>query len=312
MKTSVLPAPSTAVIGAQDMGAMAAFLGVFGGQPRRLPPLAPEAARQLYGIDTALDQLLIEEPGSAGTIRLVQTPNAPLPFLPLQEGPYGVDYYSRDLELSLSMLSAAGGNTTSRVVGYTGDPAFHSAEETGHITHELMMVGPEELRLFLTDVRRTTNPWPTLLSTDSARTHSELLQVVWVVCDIEAELAFWRDEIGMIVVLDEVPELDEMQDLMFTPRNSPLRCVHVTDAVGHHKIELLFYPDEKLMPHPHGGIRGGLHSVAFDVHDLDATMRLLPSATFGPVVTADQGRGSQRVVAGRSPSGSVQFELWEI
>ncbi|MBO9523428.1 MAG: VOC family protein [Nocardioidaceae bacterium] len=312
MKTSVLPAPSAAVLGAQEIGGLAAFLGVFGGQPRRLPALSAEAAGQLYGIDAPLEQVLIEEPGSAGTLRLVRTPNAAVPFQPLQEGPYGVDYYSRDIELSLSMLRAAGGSTTSRLVGYSGDPAFHTPEETGHITHELMVVGPEELRLFLTDVRRTTNPWPTLLSTDSARTHSELLQVVWVVADIEAELAFWRDEVGMIVVLDEIPELEEMQDLMFTPRSSPLRCVHVTDAVGHHKIELLSYPDETLVPYPHGEIRGGLHSVAFDVHDLEATLRLLPSATFGPVVTADQGRGPQRVVSALSPSGSVRFELWEV
>ncbi|WP_459984891.1 hypothetical protein [Nocardioides sp. AN3] len=312
MKNSVLPAPSGAVMGAQDMGAIAAFLGVFGGQPRRLPVLSPEASEHLYGISGPSEQLLIEEPGSAGTIRVVQTPHAALPFVPLQEGPYGVDYYSRDLELSLSMLAAAGGTTTSRLVGYTGDPAFHAPEETGHITHELMVIGPEELRLFLTDVRRTTNPWPTLLSTDSARTHSELLQVVWVVGDIELELRFWRDEVGMIVVLDEVPELDEMQALMFTPRNSPLRCVHVTDAVGHHKIELLSYPEETLTPYPHDQLRGGLKSVAFDVHDLAATMRALPSATFAPVVTADRGRGPQRVVAGRSPSGSVCFELWEV
>jgi hypothetical protein len=39
-------------------------------------------------------------------------------------------------------------------------------------------------------------------------------------------------------------------------------------------------------------------------------MAALPSATFGTVITADDGGGARRAVAGKAPDGA-RFELWE-
>ncbi|MBS1694268.1 MAG: hypothetical protein JST91_18805 [Actinobacteria bacterium] len=306
------PAPSSTVLGATDPAAMAAFLAVFGGQPRRVPPLSVVTSSSLYGIEAELDQVVVTEPRSGATIRIVGTPHPAPTFTPLVAGPYGIDYYTRDLELSQGMLRAVGGREFSPLVGYTGVPNAAGPQITGHITHELMLRGPDELAVFLTDVTATSRPWPTLLDVDPDRVHSELLQMCWVVDDMDAERAFWLEEVGWICVLDEVPDLDEMQTLMSTPGNSPLRCVHVTGAAGNHKIELMAYPAERVGARAHWPLRGGLHCVTFDVADLDATMAALPSAHFGIPLVADAGRGPQRVVTATSPGGCVRFELWEV
>jgi hypothetical protein len=307
----VLLAPRSTVIGATNPAATAAFLAIFGGQPVRVPTLDAASAHALYGTDAELSQIVIHEPGSDATIRIVETPNAAPLFQPLLAGPYGVDYYTRDLELSVAMLVQAGAKGLSPLIGYTGVPTGRGPEITGHVTNEMLLRGPDELCVFLTDITQTSRPWPTLLSADLKRTHSELLQLCWVVEDMETERSFWVDEAGMTCVLDEVPELDQMQALMFTPGNSPLRCVHVTDAPGHHKIELMCYPEEAVGHRPHWPLRAGLHSAGFVVADLDVTRGLLPSAHFGDVVTADIGEGPQRAVAATTPGGSMRFELWE-
>ncbi len=308
---SVLLAPQSTVLGATNPAATATFLAVFGGQPVRVPALDAASAYALYGVEAELSQIVIHEPRCDATIRIVQTPNAAPVFRPLMAGPYGVDYYTRDIQLSVAMLTEAGEKGFSPLIGYTGVPTGQGPEITGHITNEMMLRGPDELCVFLTDITRTSRPWPTLLSADLRRTHSELLQLCWVVADMETEKSFWVDEAGMICVLDEVPELDQMQALMFTPGNSPLRCVHVTDGPGRHKIELMSYPEEIVGRRPHWPLRAGLHSAGFVVDDLDVTRGLLPSARFGEVVTANIGVGPQRAVTATTPGGSMRFELWE-
>jgi catechol 2,3-dioxygenase-like lactoylglutathione lyase family enzyme len=306
----VLTYPETTVIGATDLPRMAAFLSVFGAQPEAISPLAPSVALALYGIEEELPQLLLHEPGGTEKIRLVQTPNAAPEFAPLVAGPYGIDYYTRDLELSLAMLDVAGAKHFSPLVGYAGEPTLHGPNTSGESTHELLFQGPDDLSIFLTDIRITSKPWPTKLDVEPHRTHSELLMLCWVVSDAAAERRFWTEEVGMTIVGDMHPESDEMQKLMFTPRNTPLHCLNITDEGRHHKMELMSYPQETLGVRPAWPLRAGFHGGAFYVDDVDAAIAALPSASFGEIVAADEGRGDKRVVAAKSPD-CVRFEIWE-
>jgi hypothetical protein len=306
----VLSSPTTSVVGTTDLGRMAAFFSVFGAQPRRLPPVSRDSARALYGHDSELRQLLLTEPGTGTTIRLVETPLAAPAFEPLRSGAYGIDYYTRDLELTLDMLERVGRGPVSPLVVY-GVP--------GNRTHELLTFGPDELPVFLTDVRITDSPWRTLLDDDPLRTHSELLMQVYVTESPDTERRFWLGEAGLLNAYPDASEYgdseqtewnDEMQRLMFTPRNTPLDGINVTGTDRNHKMELLSYPQETVTPRESWPLRAGFFGGGFEVEDLEQTMAALPSATFGDIATADQGTGEQRVVSGCSPA-SIRFELWE-
>lgn len=312
MAKATLNAPSCTVIGSVHPERMTAFLSIFGGQPRRIPNLPAAAAYALYGIEQQLRHFVIDEPGFNSAIRIVETPHAAPSFTPLQAGPYGIDYYTRDIELSVAMLECAGAKNFSPLIGYTGTPSPEGPQITGHVTHELLLHGPDELAVFLTDVNTTSRPWHTALTDEPLRTHSELLQACWVVSDMDLDRRFWVEEAGLSCVLDEIPEVDEMQQLMFTPGNSPLRCVHITKGAGHHKIEMMNYPQESVGRRPDWPLRGGLHASAFTVEDLDTARAALPSARFGPLARADIGAGPQRVVTATSPGAGVRFELWEV
>jgi catechol 2,3-dioxygenase-like lactoylglutathione lyase family enzyme len=307
---AVLTYPETTIIGTTDLPRMANFLAIFGAQPERIPDLSAEAASALYGIEETLPQLILHEPNGTERIRLVQTPHAAPAFEPLVAGPYGIDYYTRDLELSLDMLRAAGARNFSPLVGYAGEPTIHGPNTSGDLTHELLFQGPDDLSIFLTDIRITSDSWPTKLTVEPHRTHSEVLMLCWVVSDAQAERRFWTEEVGMEIVGDGHPENDEMQKLMFTPRNTPLHCLNITDAGHHHKMELMSYPQETLGVRPDWPLRGGFHGGGFYVEDLEAAIAALPSATFGAIVEADEGDGLRRAVSAKSPD-AVRFEIWE-
>lgn len=306
----VLSHPVTSIVGATDLGRMAAFFSVFGAQPRQLPPLTRQAALALYGHHRELPQLLLTEPGTHTTIRLVETPLAAPPFEPLKSGAYGIDYYTRDIELTLNMLERVGRGKVSPLVVY-GVP--------GNRTHELLTFGPDELPVFLTDVRITDHPWHTLLDEEPLRTHSELLMQVYVTDAPDIERRFWLEEAGLVNAYPEAVAYgdgeqnewnDEMQRLMFTPRNTPLDGINITDPGRHRKMELLSYPQEDVTPRDSWPMPAGFFAGGFEVTSIEQAIESLPSATFGEIVTADQGQGEQRVVSGMSPA-SVRFELWE-
>jgi hypothetical protein len=306
----VLNYPESTIIGATDLARMAAFFSVFGAQPERLPPLPREAAQALYGHDRELPQLLLREPGIRTTIRLVETPLASPPFEPLKSGAYGIDYYSRDLELTLDALQHVGRGAVSPLVVY-GVP--------GNRTRELLTFGPDELPVFLTDVRITDRPWPTLLDQDASRIHSELLMQVYVTSAPVIEQRFWLEEAGLVNAYPNASSYDdgeqtewndEMQRLMFTPRNTPLAGINVTSPGGLHKMELLDYPEETVTPRDDWPLRAGFFAGGFDVARLETAIEQLPSASFGEIISADRGQGLQRAVRATSP-GSIRFELWE-
>jgi hypothetical protein len=307
---AVLTYPETTIIGATDIYKMVTFLSVFGAQPERLPNLTREAASALYGIDSELRHFVLHEPGGTETIRVIETPHEAPPFTPLVAGPYGIDYYSRDLELSIGMLKAAGATDFSPLVGYAGEPSIHGEDTSGKKTHELLLHGPDNLGIFLTDITITSAPWPTKLTTEPHRLHSEVLMLCWIISDKKGERRFWSEEVGMEIVGDGFPENDEMQKLMYHPRSTPLHCLNITDAGHHHKMELMSYPDETVGRRPDWPLLAGFHAGGFFVDNLEETTEALPSATFGDIVTVDAGSGPQRARTAASPDG-VRFELWE-
>lgn len=308
---SALSYPETTIIGTTDLLRMSNFLSIFGAQPLRIPDIPREAARVLYGIDAELPQLLLREPTTHTRIRLVETPYAAPPFEPLKYGPYGIDYYSRDLHLSCQLLKRGGADRFSPLVPYGVD---------GDRNHELLFFGPDELAIFLTDTVLTDKPWPTKLDEEPLRIHSEILMHVWVVDQPQVEQDFWLGEAGLILASSRNPDMwtkekdqewnDNMQRLMYTPRNTPLHGINITDTGRHHKIELLDYPEEDVTPRDSWPLRGGFFAGAFYVGDVEATIAQLPSASFSEIVTVDEGDGPARVVTAMSP-GCVRFELWE-
>ncbi len=310
MSREVLTHPEVTVIGATDIYRAAAFLSIFGAQPEPVPSIPASVAAELYGVDAELAQLVLRTPGAQGSVRLVQTPNAAPPFEPLVAGPYGIDFYTTDMELTLRLAEAAGATGFSPVVGYESEGTVSHDKVADRLQYEARLLAPDEMSVFLTDVSTSAVAFPTALTGDLDRLHSELLMLCWVVEDIEVEKRFWSAEAGMDVVVDVFCGAEEMQQLMAHPTATPLRCVNVADADKHRRMEFMAYPDEQLGRRPDWPLTGGLHAAGFYVDDIEEAMRALPTASFGTPVVADDGNGPLRAVAGSSP-GSVRFELWE-
>lgn len=310
MSRRVLSHPEVTVIGATDIYRTAAFLSIFGAQPESAPSIPAAVAAALYGVDADLPQLLLRTPGVDGAVRLVQTPHAAPPFEPLVTGPYGVDYYTTDMDLTLRLAEAAGATGTSPLVGYESEGTVGHEKLADRLQYEARFLAPDDMSVFLTDVSTSAVAFPTALTKDADRLHSELLMLCWVVDDIEGEKRFWSTEAGLDVVVDVFCGAAEMQQLMAHPTATRLRCVNVADPGKHRRMEFMAYPDEHVGRRPDWPLTAGLHAAGFYVDDIDAAMRALSTATFGAPVIADEGNGHRRAVAGSSP-GSVRFELWE-
>jgi catechol 2,3-dioxygenase-like lactoylglutathione lyase family enzyme len=302
----VLGAPEVTVIGAADVDAMAAFLCVLGCEARPTPALDQAASLALYGLDAPLRQIVLATPGGGGTVRVVETPNAAAPFEPLVVGPYGVDFYATDVQLSMGLARATGAFVTELVEYDVRGEVMLSTEPQ----YETRYVGPEALSVFVSDILSCGHRFPTLLDDEPGRLHSELNMLCWVVGDLEATADFWTREAGLQVVVDRYEGEDGMIDLMAHPGPTPLRTINVADAARTRRLEFMHYTEAQTGSRPDWPLHGGLHAAGFVVDDLDATMAALPSATFEAPCEADDGAGPVRAVAAAAPGG-VRFELWE-
>jgi catechol 2,3-dioxygenase-like lactoylglutathione lyase family enzyme len=301
-----LGVPETTVVGATDIHAMAAFFAVLGCEARPAPALDETAARALYGLDGPLRQIVLTTPGAGAPIRVVETPHAAAPFVPLVVGPYGVDFYATDVELSMGMARATGASVT-ELVEYDVRGEVMLSEDP---QHETRYVGPEALSVFVSDIVSCGHRFPTLLDHEPGRLHSELNMLCWVVGDLDATADFWTREAGLQVVVDRYEGEEGMIDLMAHPEPTPLRTINVADADRTRRMEFMHYTEAATGSRPDWPLHGGLHAAGFSVDDLDATMAALPSARFEEPCRADQGAGPVRAVAARAPGG-VRFELWE-
>ncbi|GAB3597461.1 hypothetical protein [Microbacterium tumbae] len=310
MNEPVLTYPESAVVGATDLPAMALFLGALGMLPRPIREVDSDVARALYGLDAGTRELEMYTPGSDRRVRIVETPNAAIPFAPLVAAPYGLDFFSRDLDVTIGMVTAAGGHNFTELVGYGLEPSMHPDASGKSLNYEILFQGPDELTVYVTDVNKTDERYPTLLDDDPALVNSELVMLCWVTETPDREREFWEQEVGVDVVFDGYASNDGMVDLMYHPHPTLLRCINITDTERNTKIELMSYPDEEVEVQPVWPLRGGLFAGQFAVDDLSAAMAALPSATFGDVVEFSEGQTKLRAVTALSPS-RVRFELRE-
>lgn len=307
--TPALSYPSSAVVGATDIGRMALFFGAFGMRPRSIGTVEAEAANALYGLDRPARQIEMITVGSDRTVRIVETPHPGLPFVPLTGGPYGLDFFSNDVDTTMALVTAAGGHNATEFVEFGLEPTKHPDAATTPTSCENLLQGPDELGMYITDVTRTAKPRPSLLDTKPELMTSELIEICWVVADLDREREFWEREVGVEVVFECYAENEGMVALMRHPHPTLLRCINVSDDEAHTRIEFMSYPEETITTSANWPLRGGLFASLFWVDDLTATIERLPSATFGTVVTfTDSNDGPVTAVSAVSPTG-VRFEM---
>ncbi|OBC01600.1 hypothetical protein A5784_17940 [Mycobacterium sp. 852013-50091_SCH5140682] len=301
--------PTSAVVGATDIGKMALFFGALGMRPRPMGSIGTDVASALYGLDHPVRQVEMITAGSDRTVRIVETPHQALPFTPLTGGPYGLDFFSNDVDTTMALVTAAGGHNATEFVNFGLEPSMHPEAATTPTSCENLLQGPDELGMYITDVTRTDNPRPSLLDRDPELMTSELIEICWVVADLERERNFWEQEVGVDVVFECYAENEGMVKLMRHPHPTLLRCINVSDDEAHTRIEFMSYPDETISTPPNWPLRGGLFASLFWVDDIAASMARLPSAEFGTVVTfTDPNDGPVTAVSAASPTG-VRFEI---
>ncbi|MGE0007159.1 MAG: hypothetical protein AB7S92_16405 [Parvibaculaceae bacterium] len=290
--------PHHSIFGTTDFARLAGFFALFGYQPRKMAGLSKEAAGALYGLDAEAEQWLLRSPATDSPIRIVATPHKAEKAVPMQKGPYGIDIYSSDLKLTLSMVESAGFRTT-RIVPY---------EVEGWPRREARALGPEEFTVFL--IESLEQRFPSVLDREYWRAHSQVHMLCWIVDRIDEERRFWTEEAGLTIMRDVLLDPQAMVDLMDHPRPVRFGAVQVADPDINRRMELMHFVDDQVPRRGDWPLKGGFHGGAFRVPDLEKAMARMTSAAFGKVVETGLGDVRHRVSTGVSPGG-VRFELWQ-
>jgi hypothetical protein len=297
-----LGSPTHAIIGASDPAAMADYLARFGFTDRRDATLPVDSAAALYGLERVSQEIEVAAPGAnVGWLRIVQTPLPAVAPQPFAHGPALIDLYTRDIAASIAE-ARAGGAVAGPTVGYP-------VEGLGSV-YEARAVGPDQLALgfVMSESRRSS-----LLDRDARVRHSELHAYVWTVGSVDEAVPFWRDEAGMTQLLDSLVDDPGISQFMQLPRPGvPIRITHLTDAnVSPVRFELMEFPEDPGGDMPTSPLRPGLYASAFHVPDVLTAQRVLPSATYGPVVRLDTVLHRAAVAVSGTAPGGVRFELWQ-
>jgi len=294
--------PSHVLIGATDVARMSVFLGRLGLEPAGSGRLDAAAARALYGIEAPLEERVLRAPGARqGHVVVLSTPHAAPAVGPFDRGAHAIDFYTTDIRRSLDLAREAGAET-------------HDFAEykVGPLTiREGKAVGPDGLYVVFIEVDRRR---PSLLDTDPSRLHSEIHSAVWVVDSVDAALPFWRDALGMKLLLDATVREPGVAKFMGLPRpDTPLRLAVLADeALRPIRYELIEFPEDRGGVRPGFPLCAGLHAVAFEVASLAQAMAALPAARFGPITPlASQARPTARAAVSGEGPGGVRFELWQ-
>jgi hypothetical protein len=307
-----LPAPDYAVIGATDIERMALFLASLGMYPGRRWAVDAASAATLYGLPSATEVLELSSPFSTRRLRIVGTPNAAEPFAPLRSGPYGLDFFSRDIGTTVAMTRAAGGHNYSDLVPYGDEVDLMGSGEAGKnapdpdkVNYEILFQGPDELTVYVTDVARSENDTSPVLAEHADIVNSELIMACWVIEEPDRERAFWEGEAQFQTLYDGFAGNDAMVALMYHPRPTPLRCNVISGRPRGTQIELMSYPEERLTGQSTWPLRGGLFAVGVEVDQLDDAVAALHSVNFSATTTGPDGT---RFATGTTPAG-VRIEL---
>jgi len=294
--------PTHAVIGSTQPEAIAVIYGALGFEERRRGVIEAGAARALYGLDAAVGEIVMTVPGSdRGWLRIVETPHGGPHPGPYDRGPHAIDLYSRGIEASIGAAARAG-SPAGPLVDYRIGP---------FTVREVKTVGPDHVvTVFIeVDARR-----PSVLDRDPARVNSEVHGIVWIVERVDDAVAFWRDKAGLGVLLDATTREPAVATFMGLPRaDAAVRLAVLAEpGVQPPRVEFVEFPEESGGSFATWPLRGGLHALGCEVTDLEAAVRQLDGARFGPMTGAACGADGRRarVVAGLAPGG-VRFELWE-
>lgn len=307
-----LPAPEYAVIGATDVERMALFLASLGMHAGRRWEVDAVSAATLYGLSEATEVLEMASPFSSRRIRVVRSVNAAEPFAPLRSGPYGLDFFSRDIHTTVAMTRAAGGHNYTDLVPYGDEVELMGDKEPGKnapdpekVNYEILFQGPDELTVYVTDTARSENQSSPVLAEHPDVINSELIMACWVIEQPDRERRFWEGQAGYQTLYDGFAGNEAMVELMYHPRPTPLRCNVITGSPKGTQIELMSYPEEQLTPQSTWPLRGGLFAVGMQVDRLEDAIAALGAVSFSPVATPGDG---SRMVTGTTPAG-VRIEL---
>lgn len=239
----------------------------------------------------------------------METPHEAEPFAPLRGGPYALDFFSSDVELTMASVIAAGAHNVSGFVACGLEPSRHVDAANWGKRYECLFQGPDELTLYITDIERSPNRYHSVLDDDPDRVHSELIEICWVVDDLGRERAFWTEEVGVEMDFHGYAENQAMVELMYHPEPMLLECINIVDAGSNTKVEFMGYPDQTIDMVANWPLRGGLFGSLYWADDLDKVIDTLPSARFtDPICYQDPRDGWVHAVTAESPTGT-RFEV---
>jgi catechol 2,3-dioxygenase-like lactoylglutathione lyase family enzyme len=292
----MLKSPSYVVVGAANIERTARFFQTVGFVQEASSTIDAFAARELYGLHRATNEVRLTMPGAAaGFVRLVETSEDPATGGPLDHGPHAVDLYVRDMGQALDVVK----NTHADI----GAVAAYSVGPMA--IKECKCVGPDGLALVLIEVDRRR---PSRLDSSPAVLFSEIHSAVYVVDSIDAAGGFWKDA-GLKVLLDATFAEPGVAEFMHLPRpDTRLRLALFADeGADPVRLELIEFPDPdgrgapRISARP---LRPGRFIFGFEVADAAVTGRSLPAAVWSKTCRT----GLDLVTAGLAPQG-VGFEV---
>jgi hypothetical protein len=298
----MLPSPIDVVVGASDIEAATEFLILFGFEKGLSAELPANAANALYGIDSAVNELVMAVPGAPrGRVRLVATPNSPRSFAPFDARPFAIDLFTADMEKSVELAVGAG---------------YHSSPITDHhfgpvTIREVEITGPDTLVVTL--LEPSAGRRPCVLDDDPDRLHSEVHAFVWSDTNLDEHIGYWTER-GLQTLMDVVMETPGLGALVGVPdEDVKLRLTVFADEPEARpiRVEFVEFLGKPSAPQPSLPLAAGLHAPAFEFDDLEASLAGLAPAEIGEIVAVDTELHPKMRAATAVTPGGHRFEVWE-
>ncbi len=304
MGATGLSSPSHAVVGASDVDRTCRFLSTFGFHISETADLPMVAARDLYGLNCPLKEVVLRaDRSSTGWFRVVQTPERRLTPNPGDHKPLLVELYTRNVDDSLAVAADAG--------AYVLPPTTYSLPGLGPM-REGVAVGPDFLCLGLIE---SESRRPSLLDSDTQALYSEIGSVMWAVGDLDGATAVLTVEAGLSRTLSEAiidaRAIPPLKELLMPSVPTRIACFSSPD-LRPLTLELTkFLGASAAYESPAWPLRPGLHAIGFNVDDVPAAVSLLPSMAWGPLVELDTPTHHGAVAATGLLAQAVRLELWQ-
>lgn len=292
----MLNSPSFVTIGASNVERTARFFQTFGFFRQSRNSIDSFAARELYGLPGATEEVTLVMPGAArGSIRVVGSALESVDAGAFDRGPHAVDLYVRDMDQALEIAK----NSHAEI----GPVAAYSVGPMR--IRECKCVGPDGLALVLIEVDKRR---PSVLDTAETILFSEVHSAVSVVESIDAAAPFWKSA-GLSVLLDATFAEPTVAEFMHLPRpDTKLRLALFAEAGQLPiRLEMIEFPDPEARNAPgvqSKPLRPGRFLFGFEVGNVAAAIAALPGADYAKVCRVSGGLAA----TGIAPGG-IGFEL---